>query len=179
MQENDSKSTGISEIIFVRENVQKIKTISSCTHLPGHFPTSWKPPRVVLGSCTHQECAEWFWAHAHTKSAPSGFGLMHTPRVRGIHCLGHLTGSSRTPVVHTQPLCLFLSLHQCNLLPLSDKREGRVLSSFTTFDFPFSSEKEHFLSSSTSSHHGFYEPQTLGNSSLSRPYITPTTNHRK
>jgi hypothetical protein len=166
MQENDSKSTGISGIIFVRENIQKSRPFP-------HVHTCQDTFRLAASR------PEWFWAHAHTKSAPSGFGLMHTPRVRGIHCLGHLTCSSRTPVVHTQPLCLFLSLHQCNLLPLSDKREGRVLSSFTTFDFPFSSEKEHFLSSSTSSHHGFYEPQTLGNSSLSRPYITPTTNHRK
>jgi hypothetical protein len=37
--------------------------------------------------------------------------------------------SPRTHVVHAPPLSLFLSLHQCNLLPLSDKRESRVLSS--------------------------------------------------
>jgi hypothetical protein len=83
--------------------------------------------------------------------------------------------SPRTHVVHAPPLSLFLSLHQCNLLPLSDKRESRVLSSLwlTFYVFllssPWRERLSHFFPSSTFSHLWLKSYRDLGPSSLSRP----------
>jgi hypothetical protein len=87
-------------------------------------------------------------------------------------------------VVHAPPLSLFLSLHQCNLLPLSDKRESRVLSRGSlTFQFfllssPWREGLSHF-SSSPFSHPWLKSYRDLGPSSLSRPFVTPTTNQSR
>jgi hypothetical protein len=128
----------------------EIKTISSCTHLPGHIRLAG--------------------------SLPSGFGLMHTPRVRGIHCLDHLTGSSRTSVVHAQPLSLFLSLHQCNLLPCLIK--GRAGSSreagwFFTLTSPFPPRGRTSFLLQPPAAMASTNYRDLGLSSLSRSFCNP------
>jgi hypothetical protein len=84
MQKNDHKIKWYSKVYFRETKYPEIKTISSRTHLSGHFRLAGSLP-------------EWFWAHACAKN-------------RGIHCLSHLPASSRTPVEHARAHSLAPSL---------------------------------------------------------------------
>jgi hypothetical protein len=140
------------------------------TYTPARtLPTRWKPPRVDLGSCMRQESEAFIaWAsclapHAHLLS------------------MQELTLSHPLSTHVTSP-----SLHSCNLPPLTYKRESRgpfqgTGSNFLLFPSLFSSEGSalSFFPSSTFSHPWLKIYRDLGPSSLSRPFVTPTTNQHK
>jgi hypothetical protein len=112
---------------------------------------------------------------------------MHAPRIKDIHCLGHLSGSSRTPVEHARAHPLSPSLHSCNVLPLVYKRESRGPFQGTCSDFllfPFSlllggKDSLIFFPSSNLQPSVAQKLQRLGIKLRSRPFVTHTTNQRK
>jgi hypothetical protein len=115
MKENNSKSTGILGIIFVREN-NKNPPPSPHVLTDKPLPTSWKPSRVVLGSTLLMQAPSVKGNHTW-KQQPTG------TKGGGTRCMGK--DSPYTCCACTASLPLFLSLHSCNLPPLFYKRDGK------------------------------------------------------
>jgi hypothetical protein len=172
---------------FCEGKRSKIKALTSRTTPTMPLPTSWQPSRVVLGPHFTSMCQvlEAFVAPATSMWRGDTRTGNHTWQQQPEGTKGGGTRCMRRklpPVYLLNMHTLSFSLHSCNLLPSAYKREswGSLRKGALAFDFLLS-----LLSRGALPFFFYLQPamiltlQRLGKSSLSHPFVPPTTNQRK